>query len=101
MSLPPEMFYGKKAIIDTDNCTSLASCSDTDSDLSSNDNEIEEVEELVSDGLDSELDSDSSDRMSDDDEGSDDVVTGRDNCTLWYNEPPRTRRIVRQNVIRE
>ena len=43
MSLPPEMFYGTKAIIDTEDCTSLASCSATDSDLSSNGNEIEEV----------------------------------------------------------
>ena len=82
----------KKAIIDRSDDTDFASDCDTDCDLTDNCGEIEEIEESNSDST-----VDESNRYQVDAN----TAIGGDSCTMWYDEHPRIRRDVHQNVPHE
>ena len=79
----------KKAITDTSHDTGLAPDCDTESDLSGIGGEIEESN---SDICDSSVDE------RDNDQVYANTAIGRDNCTVWCNERPSSRRNVHQHM---
>ena len=87
MSFPINVLW-KKAIIDRLDDPDLAPDCYTDSGLADIGGEIDEMEECNSDI------SDGSVEESDYDQLDANTVLGRDYCTMWYNEHPRTRRNV-------
>ena len=86
------MFYGRKSLLDQPPEADIASDSESDIPDADEYEQGEDLNENTDGNVGGESENDETEREEE---------IGRDKCTVWRTERPKTRRNVRQNVLRE